>query len=116
MPSVTARPARFHRLRRGRVRTALDDGDLAEDLAGAEQLEHDVLAAARVLHDLHATGLHDAEPAGGIAFHEHVVARAVAVLTRAGGERVEVFRGQRGEAGSGAKDPCGVVTWHSGGP
>ena len=63
-----------------RIGSLLDDRHAAEDLAGPQQLEHDVLARPGMPDDLHAAGPDHAEPARGIALHEDVLARAVGLL------------------------------------
>jgi hypothetical protein len=79
------------------VGTLLDHRHGAEDLSGAQKLEDDVLAGPRVTNDAHPARLDDAEPLGGIALHEYVVARPAGILSRRRRQGVDLPSREPGE-------------------
>src|SRR5262245_34205778 len=68
------------RLRRRRVGPPLDDGDAAEYLAGAEQLQDHVLAGAGMPHDPNVSRPDEAQPEGGVPLVERVLAGAAGLF------------------------------------
>jgi hypothetical protein len=105
--------ARLHRLGRSRVGPALDHRHAAEDLAGTEQLEHDIAAGARVPDDLDASGADEPEPYRRIPFQEDIFPRPLGFLAGGRGERLDLGVRKLCEHGTRAKERDGVLTAHS---
>jgi hypothetical protein len=92
--------ARLRGLGRRRVRTALDNGDSAEDLPGTQQLENNILACAGMAHDPDAPCPHEAEPQRGIALVEDELARSTGHLAGRSRERLELGYRKAAEDGT----------------
>jgi hypothetical protein len=103
---------RLGRLRGRGIGTLLDHRHSAEHLAGAQQLEHHVLAGLRLPDDLHVAGSHEVEPARGVALHEDVAAGAMRLLGDEGRDRVDLARGDAGEHRIGAQEGRDVLHRH----